>query len=156
MFLPLRELHETQKFGKGDTLVVFGEVFDRGYVNGLIDTANAHGLKVVYTTVGRRQSAAEGENQNLRALSAEEISAKGQSPIINVPLEAGFDLEPARANDPESRPVDQLKGFGLTGWEDARLDWDAIESSRRRGTERFRSSVKQFLAELRHHIDIKK
>lgn len=143
-FLPLRSVPASSRFKSGDTLVVFGEVFARGYVNGLIDVAKAHGLNVVYATAGRRD-----ENQNLRALTAEEIQEKNQSPLINVPLEAGFDLEPPR-------PVDQLKGYGLTGWEDAQLDWDSIELSRKRGEERFRKNVTLFLNELRRHIDVKK
>ncbi len=156
MFSPLRELHEAQTFGKGDTLVVFGEVFERGYVNGLIDIAKARGLNVVYTTVGRRHSASANESQSLRALTAEELTEKGQSPLINIPLEAGFDLDPGNDSDANSRPVDQLKGYGLTGWEDARLDWQSIERSRQRGVERFRDSVKQFLVELRKHADVRK
>jgi hypothetical protein len=145
---PLRTLGPTPLFGPGDTLVIFGEVFERGYVNGLIDEAKKSGLKVIYATVGRRD-----ENQNLRALTDEELKAKGHGPIINIPLEAGFDLE---TDDQGTRPVDQLKEYGLTGWEDAQLDWTRIEQSRKRGVERFRNATKLFISELRQHIDLKR
>lgn len=141
----IRTLPAPGLFNEGDTLVVFGEVFERGYVNGLIQEAEAHGLKIIYSTVGRRD-----ESLNLRALTAEEIAAKDQPHIINVPLEAGFDLEPDKNGQ---RPVDQLKEYGLTGWEDAKLNWKSIEESRLAGVERFRSSVKKYLKELRSHIN---
>lgn len=141
----IRELPPSHNlFKPGDTLVVFGEVFERGYVHGLIDEAKKAGLQIIYTTVGRRD-----ENQNLRALTETEITEKNQHPLINVPLEAGFDLEPAQNG---IRPVDQLKEYGLTGWEDARLDWGAIEESRTKGTARFREATQKFLSQLEKMI----
>lgn len=139
-FNPLREFRPQAKFSAHDVVVIFGEVFERGYVNGIIDEAKKVGAQVIYSTVGRRD-----ENQNLRPLSDEEISSKNQSPLINVPLEAGFDLEPALNG---VRPVDQLKDYGLTGWEAAKLDWDLIEESRRKGIERFRQATTNFLKEI--------
>ena len=38
-FQPLRYKPSSTRFSKKDVLVVFGEVFARGYVNGLIDEA---------------------------------------------------------------------------------------------------------------------
>lgn len=143
-FTPIRELPPTGGFKSNDTLIVFGEVFERGYINGLIDEAKAAGVQVIYSTVGRRD-----ENMNLRSLTSEELAAKDQTPLINIPLEAGFDLEPDLKG---VRPVDQLKDYGLTGWENARLDWSSIEESRRRGLERFRSSTREFLAEIEKSI----
>lgn len=148
-FTPIRQIAKNTPFKAGDTLVVFGEVFERGYVNGIIDEAKKAGLKIIYSTVGRRD-----ENQNLRALTSEELVKKSdQQPLINVPLEAGFDLEPSRNG---IRPVDQLKEYGLTGWENAKLDWAHIEDSQMRGRERFRNQVKKYLNELKQHIDITK
>jgi hypothetical protein len=147
-FNPLRKLPPKPQFSTGDTLVIFGEVFERGYVNGVIDEARAAGVNVIYSTVGRRD-----ENMQLRKLTDEEITAKGQTPLINVPLEAGFDLEPDQNG---IRPVDQLKEYGLTGWEDAHLDWPSLESARLRGIERFRHSTKEFLSQVRKQIDPKK
>jgi hypothetical protein len=144
-FTSIRTLPDLQPYKKGDTLVVFGEVFERGYVNGLIDEAKSIGMNVIYSTVGRRDEA-----QQLRALTPEEITAKNQSPLVNIPLEAGFDLEPAENG---VSPIDQLKDYGLTGWETAQLDWTSIAQSRNRGRERFRNSVKAYLLELKKHLD---
>ncbi len=147
-FTPIRDITHSAQFKAGDTLVVFGEVFERGYVNGIIDEAKKAGLKIIYSTVGRRD-----ENQQLRALTAEEIVAKAdQKPLINVPLEAGFDLEPDKNG---VRPVDQLKEYGLTGWENAKLDWRSIEESQGRGRERFRLSVKEFLKQAEQLVNMK-
>lgn len=144
-FQPIREWPKKHIFGEGDTLVIFGEVFERGYVNGIIDEAKAAGMQIIYSTVGRRD-----ENLNLRALNSEELSEKSQSPLINIPLEAGFDLEPDKNG---LRPVDQLKSYGLTGWEDARLDWGSIEDSYLRGTERFRGATQSYLDELSKKVN---
>ena len=39
-FLPLREIpFKNQVFKKGDVFVLFGELFDCGYVNGLLEEA---------------------------------------------------------------------------------------------------------------------
>ncbi len=138
-FNPLREIPPQHQFKKGDVLVVFGEVFSRGYVNGLIDEAEAAGMKVIYSTVGRRS-----EDQTLRPLTEQELAEKTQ-PLINVPLEAGFDLE--RASNGQS-PVDQLKPYGLKGWEDAKLDWAAIEESRENGRRRFQKYVDEYIQAL--------
>jgi hypothetical protein len=142
-FFPLRQIAKNTLYKKNDILVIFGEVFDRGYVNGLIEEAQSAGLRVIYSTVGRRNK----ENE-LMPLSVEELALKKQAPIINVPLEAGFDLEKAKNG---ITPVDQLKEFGLKGWEDARLDWKAIEESRQSGIERFRKNTHLFLSELKKH-----
>lgn len=147
-YFPLRSIQKNNPFKAGDTLVVFGEVFERGYVNGLIDEAKAHGLNIIYATVGRRDA-----ELNLRALTPEELDAKGHGPIINIPLEAGFDLD---RDDTGVRPVDQLKDYGLTGWQEAKLDWKSIEQSRSHGIERFRKNVKLFLNEVEKRIDTSK
>jgi len=144
----IRDLPAPSHFTKGDTLVVFGEVFERGYVNGIIDEAKNVGMKIIYSTVGRRDEA-----QQLRPLTADELKEKDQSPLINIPLEAGFDMEPDSSG---IRPVDQLKDYGLTGWETARLNWTSIEESRQKGAERFRTHVKKFLSEVEKQIDPQK
>ena len=104
----LRSWQNNPQLQKDDTLVIFGEVFDRGYVNGLIDEARKVGAQVIYSTVGRRDA-----EQNLRPLTEQELTDKNQSPLINIPLEAGFDMEPSSDG---IRPIDQLKDYGLTGW----------------------------------------
>lgn len=138
-FKPLRDVAAKPSYTSKDVLVVFGEVFARGYVNGLIDEAKKAGMKVIYATVGRRD-----ENENLRPLTAEELAQKDQ-PLINVPLECGFDL--VKSSKGQS-PADQLKGLKLSEWDKAKLDWEQVEDSRRRGREDFRRRVGQYLVEL--------
>lgn len=142
-FEPLRQVNATSGYGKKDVLVIFGEVFARGYVNGLIDEAKKVGMKVIYSTVGRRD-----ENEQLRPLTAEELAEKDQ-PLVNVPLECGFDL--AKSSKGQS-PCDQLKGLKLSEWNKATLDFAQVEESRKAGRESFRTRVKQYLVELQKQI----
>lgn len=125
---------------KGDVLVLFGELFTRGYANGLVEEAERQGLTVIRTTVGRRD-----KDGSLRELNAEEIAAQPQ-PFINIPLEAGFDLEP----DSQGRlPIDQLKDVKLSDWTEAKLDFASLEDSRRRAIERFRRQTSAVMAALK-------
>lgn len=143
-FNPLKKIPKDHNFKAGDTLVVFGEVFDRGYVNGIIDEALKAKMKVIYSTVGRRDK--DGE---LRKLNEEELAEK-QSPLINIPLEAGFDLCPSKNS---ISPVDQLKGVGLKGWEDVQLNWKEIASSKEIYKSEFRFRVKDYVTQLKRHIN---
>ena len=142
-FKALRDQPEKPRYKKGDVMVVFGELFARGYANGIVEEAEKAGMRIIYSTVGRRDS-----DNNLRPLTDEELKEKSQ-PLINIPLEAGFDLEP---DSNGIRPVDQLKTYGLTGWEDARLDWKSINESRKKGENRFRKSTRDFLTEVRKQV----
>lgn len=136
----LREALVSSPWKKGDVLVLFGELFARGYANGLVEEAERRGLTVVRATVGRRE-----KDGTLRPLTAEE-TANIPQPFINVPLEAGFDLEP----DSQGRaPIDFLRDVKLSEWESATLDFDALEDSRRRAVERFRKNTSAFLAQLK-------
>ncbi len=138
-FLPLRDVPKSTPYGSGDVLVVFGEVFARGYVNGLIDEARKAGMKVIFGTVGRR-----GDDGSLRPLTADELKEKDQ-PLINIPLESGFDMVKSSAG---VTPVDQLKGLKMSEWNQAKLDWGSVEDSRRRGREDFRKRVSAYMQEL--------
>jgi len=142
-FIPLRDLRRESGYKKDDVLVIFGEVFARGYVNGLIDMAHSTGMKVIYSTVGRRD-----DQDQLRPLTAEEMGTKDQ-PLINIPLECGFDLEPSSKG---VRPVDQLKGLKLSEWDKAQLDFEQLEDSRKKGRENFRSRVREYMAALDKQI----
>jgi hypothetical protein len=141
---PLRHLPPTAGYKPGDVFVIFGELFSRGYANGIVDEAKRAGLKVIYSTVGRRD-----KDSGLRPLNSEELAAQPE-PFINVPLEAGFDLEPCAQDG--STPVDQLAGIKLSEWENTKLDWAKIESSRSRGIERFKASVEKYMQALAPHI----
>ena len=140
---PMRQVPALAKYKKGDVLVVFGELFSRGYANGIVDEAERVGLTVIRSTVGRRD-----EEGRLRPLNETELKTQSK-PFINVPLEAGFDLEPS-SDDPATAqtPVQQLAGLKLGDWEGAKLDWEKIEASRKRGAEGFRKRVKAYMTEL--------
>ena len=140
---PLRQLPQTAGYKTGDILVLFGELFGRGYANGIIEEARGRGMTIIGATVGRR----DGEG-GLRALDAAELAAAEEllgGKIINVPLEAGFDFE---ATDAGPSPVEQLKGVKPDDWENVRLDMGALEESRRAGVRRFTENVAKFEAEL--------
>lgn len=142
-FTPMREVPGNNEYGPNDVLVIFGEVFARGYVNGLIDEAKQRGMKVIYATVGRRD-----QYDRLRALTQEELQEK-ETPLINIPLEAGFDLEKSE-NGPS--PVEQLAGAKLSEWQSCKLNWAQIEQSREKGVKRFRTATETFLIELERYI----
>lgn len=142
-FYPLREKPAPAPYQKGDVLVLFGELFNRGYANGLVEEAERRGLKIVRATVGRRE-----KDGSLRALNAEEVS-QVPGPFINIPLEAGFDLEPDSRG---KTPVDQLRDVRLSEWQETKLDWNSIEESRKKGVERFRKNTQAFLQELETHV----
>jgi hypothetical protein len=138
----LKKKLELSPYKKGDVLVLFGELFQRGYANGLVEEAEARGMTVVRATVGRR------ENGKLRALNAEETK-NIPKPFINVPLEAGFDLEP---DSQGQAPVDQLKDVKLSEWENVKINFASLEESRQRAVARFCKNVEVFLQELELHI----
>jgi hypothetical protein len=139
----LRDIPKTNIFRKGDVFVLFGELFGRGYANGLIDEARKTGMTIIGITVGRRD-----ENNALRPLNDEELAtaeANLGGRIINVPLMAGFDLD---APAGEHTPTDMLGGMTLKSWQDDKLDWAHIEKCREAGMQRFKSSVAKVMAEL--------
>lgn len=142
MFTPLRALPQSGNYKKGDVLVVFGELFSRGYANGIVDEAEKLGMTIVRSTVGRR-----GE-EGLRPLNAEERKDI-PAPFINVPLEAGFDLE---VNSSGQAPVDELKGYKMDQWSEIRLNWKNIEESRQKGIARFKAATEKYMKELEAHI----
>lgn len=142
MFFPLRSLPQQAPYKKGDIVVLFGELFNRGYANGIVDEAQKHGLTIVRSTVGRRDG---GE---LRALTTEETQNIPQ-PFINIPLEAGFDMEPDNRG---VTPCDALKGYKMDEWNTIRLNWESIEQSRRKGEDRFRANTQKYMQELQKII----
>lgn len=139
----LRNIPQSNIFRRGDTFVLFGELFGRGYANGLINEARKAGMTIIGITVGRRD-----ENNALRALTEEELAiaeANLGGRIINVPLMAGFDLD---APQGEPTPTDLLSGMTLKSWQEDRLDWTHIEKCREVGVQRFKDSVARVMAEL--------
>jgi hypothetical protein len=139
----IRNLKKDSTFKKGDVLVLFGELFARGYANGLVEEAERRGMTLIRATVGRRD-----KDGTLRALNAEEAAAVPK-PFINIPLEAGFDLEP---DDNGVSPVDQIKDVRLSDWETAPMNKVSLEQSRKKGRERFLKNIRAYLQELEQHI----
>jgi hypothetical protein len=142
-FTPLRNLPTHAQFNEGDVLVLFGELFNRGYATGLVEEAEKKGMKILLSTVGRRN-----KDNTLRPLTPEEI-AQFKHPVINVPLEAGFDLEPSLNG---ISPVDQCKDATSKNWESLKLNWQDIEESRSHAISRFKLNTSQFVTELRTHL----
>jgi hypothetical protein len=139
----LRHIPQANLFRQGDVFVLFGELFGRGYVNGLIDEARAAGMTILGITVGRRN-----DDGSLRALTAEEhaeAEEKLGGRIINVPLMAGFDMD---APAGEQNPTEMLSGITLKSWQEDKLDWSKIEQCRQAGVARFTSSAQQAMAEI--------
>lgn len=145
----MRELPFEAPYKNGDVLVVFGELFARGYANGIVDEAERAGLTVIRSTVGRRDTSGD-LNGKLRALNSTELGDLGKDPkkpFINIPLEAGFDLEPATPGGPT--PNSFFEGVKLSEWENAKADFAMIEKSRANGRKRFRDSVRSYVTELK-------
>lgn len=145
-FTPVRNRPETVKFKKGDILVLFGELFNRGYANGLVEEAEAHGLTIIRATVGRRD-----ENNQLRALTEEEAKNIPQ-PFINVPLEAGFDLEPDASG---TAPNEYLKSVKLSAWQNVNLTEESLQQSLDSGRKRFTKQTATFIQKLDELISSK-
>src|SRR5690606_34149155 len=124
---------------EGDVLVLFGELFSRGYANGLMQRAQQLGLKVIRTTVGRRE-----KDGTLRPLNSEELAAI-PDPVINIPLEAGFDLELANGKEPF---IECLKNYKTTDWENFQADEALLAKAQEMGRQRFTNATRAFLAEL--------
>lgn len=142
-YQPLRELPETSGYKKGDVLVIFGELFAKGYANGLVEAALKQDMTIIQATVGRRD-----ENNNLRPLNDDELKEKS-GPVINIPLEAGFDFEPDNSGQ---TPCDQLAGIKMKEWQQAQLDWNSIEQSKANAIARFKKNTTAFLAEVEKQI----
>ncbi len=121
-----------------DTLVIFGERFSGGYVNGLVKEAKKQGMFIIYSTVGRRQS-----DGRLTPLKKEALPP--DTPLINIPLEAGFDMQESGTGQ---RPVDLCQKAGRDGWEHFRLDQEVLQSALNKAKQSFRHRVTQWVDEL--------
>jgi hypothetical protein len=146
-YFPLHTLPAKAGYKKGDVFVLIGELFGRGYANGIVDEARKAGMTVIGTTVGRRDS-----DGTLRPLNAEELAeaeANLGGRIINIPLEAGFDMEPAL--DGQSY-ADLLKSVKPDSYESFVCDKARLEEVRSKGTARFKKNLAGVVAELQKEI----
>jgi len=141
--IPLRQVPQTNIFRKGDVFVLFGELFGRGYANGLVNEARNAGMQIIGITVGRRD-----ENNALRPLNDEELAeaqANLGGRIINLPLMAGFDLD---APPGEPTPTELLGKLTLKTWTEDKLDWAHIEKCREVGVKRFKDTVAEVMKQI--------
>jgi hypothetical protein len=140
-------LPDAAGYRKGDVLVLVGELFGRGYANGLADEARRLGMKVIGTTVGRRDSTGA-----LRPLTQDELAeaeALLGGPVINIPLEAGFDMEQANG---EPSVAEQLKKARPDDWAAISFSEEFIAAARATGTARFRTAIAQVMEQLASRI----
>ena len=142
-YRPMLQMPDTAGYKAGDVLVLAGELFGRGYANGLVDEAKRIGMTVIGTTVGRRDP-----DGTLRPLTSDEL-AESQAllggKIINVPLEAGFDMEAAAGQPPVT---EQLKKARPDDWNSISFAEGFIDQARSAGTARFRAALAQVVTEL--------
>lgn len=146
----MREIPATAGFKEGDVFFLCGELFGRGYANGIVDEARAKGMTIIGATVGRRDN-----DGTLRPLNAEELAAAEENlggKIINIPLEAGFDMEPGSDG---IAPVDRFKGVKPDEWASVKLDQAEVEFSKKRGTERFCKNLAAVVAEVEKMLPAK-
>jgi hypothetical protein len=142
-YKPMQQLPDTAGYKAGDVLVLAGELFGRGYANGLVDEARRIGMTVVGTTVGRRDP-----DGTLRPLTGEELAESEAllgGKIINVPLEAGFDME-AAAGQPSV--AEQLKKARPDDWNTISFADGFIEQACSAGTARFQAALSRVVTEL--------
>lgn len=146
-YKPMADLPEAAGYRAGDYLVLVGELFGRGYANGLLEEARRIGMKIIGTTVGRR-----GSDGVLRALNADELAEAETllgAKIVNVPLEAGFDMETI---DGQPSIAEQLKSVRSDTWDQICFQDSLIENARASGTLRFRNNLSQVISELNNII----
>jgi hypothetical protein len=139
----MQQLPDTAGYKAGDVLVLAGELFGRGYANGLVEEARRLGMTVIGTTVGRRDS-----DGTLRPLNNDELAESEAllgGTVINVPLEAGFDMESV---DGQPSVAEQLKKARPDDWNSISFADGFIEQARAAGTARFRSAISRVAREL--------
>ena len=146
-YFPLQKLPAKAGYKNGDVFVLIGELFGRGYANGIVDEARKAGMKIVGTTVGRRDS--DGTLRPLNAAELAEAEANLGGRIVNVPLEAGFDMEPAA--DGQSY-AEILKGVKPDSYESFVCDKERLEEVRAKGAARFKTNLALVVAELKKDI----
>ncbi len=143
--IPIRSFNKNSPYQKGDYLVMFGELFSRGYANGIIEEAKKEGLNVILSTVGRR------ENGVLRVLNQEETPTTNENTFfINTPLEAGFDQEVHIKE--QLSPCDKLKGVKLSQWQDVNLDEKYLTETKQQAEQSFSERTLQFLKQVENIV----
>ncbi|MDD2852233.1 MAG: hypothetical protein PHY09_10105 [Desulfuromonadaceae bacterium] len=146
-YRPLQQLPEQGGYKAGDVLVLVGELFGRGYANGLVDEAKRVGMTVIGTTVGRRES--DGTLRSLNDQELAEAEALLGGAVINIPLEAGFDME---GDTDVPSIVEQLKKTRPDDFATVSFIEGSIDKACAAGTARFRSHLTLLESELIRRI----
>lgn len=146
-YVAMQQLPEPAGYKSGDFLVLIGELFGRGYANGLVDEATRLGMTIIGTTVGRRDSDGSLRPLTLGELSESETLLGGK--IINIPLEAGFDMEAAAG---QSSIAEQLKKARPDDWSTIKFDPEFIIAAEQAGKARFKTAIAAVSAELQKII----
>lgn len=141
--VPLRQLSQQTLFKKGDVFVLFGELFGRGYANGLVNEARAAGMTIIGMTVGRREADGSLRKLNDEELATAEANLGGK--IINVPMMAGFDMDAPAGTPTVTALVNEM---GLKTWQEDKLDWAHVNACRELGVARFKAAVAEAMAQL--------
>ena len=142
-YTPLRQLPAAAGYRPGDVLVLVGELFGRGYANGLVEEARRLGMTVIGSTVGRRDS--DGTLRPLTEAELHDGEALLGGRILNIPLEAGFDMEQVAD---QGSVAEQLKKARPDDWNSIRFAEGFIEQARAAGTARFRGALSRLAGEL--------
>lgn len=146
--IPLNQLPKSSSlYKKGDVFILFGELFGRGYANGLVQIAKDIGMRIIGVTVGRRNS-----DGILRKLTQEELQQSEENlggTIINIPLMAGFDHD---APQGKPTPIEMLQDVKIDSWTSHTLDFELIEKCRKLGEERFIQNIKQVMTQIEQEI----
>ncbi|EKE68319.1 enoyl ACP reductase FabMG family protein [Celeribacter baekdonensis] len=140
---PFKDIPAESRFRQGDVLVLFGELFGRGYASGLVRAARTAGMQVIGTTVGRRDDAGR-----LRPLLPDELSTAEAvlgGPVVNIPILAGFDRD---APEGGPTPTDLVEEMSVESWQTHALDFDYIAECQRIADERFDAALKAVFARL--------
>lgn len=148
-YRPMTELPPVAGYKPGDVLVLFGELFGRGYANGLVEEAKRLGMTVLGTTVGRRDS--DGALRPLTPDELAEAEALLGGHIINIPLEAGFDME---SPDGEPSIAEQLKKAKPDEWEQVSFTSEFIQKAQTAGQARFLANLARLTQELEARIPV--
>lgn len=124
-------------------LLLVGELFQKGYAHGLVHQAKNAGWTIIESTVGRRTP--EG---HLRPLTQEEICQR-EHPLINVPLEAGFEWE----SDSNGQTWHEtLKSLSLASWKQWSVDPLSLREWIHKGQARLSENLRQYWHQVAHLI----
>lgn len=139
---PLMNIPRQAPWGEEDTLLLIGELFGRGYANGIVEEARRRGMTIIGTTVGRRD--ADGTLRPLNDGELSEAEALLGGRIINIPLEAGFDMEPSLDG---KTPCDLLRSAKPDQWAESFFPPGFLEASRDAAERRLRDNMERVVAE---------